>query len=362
MTELITLGQQERLREVAAQHGLLRLGLVSLRDPRLQASRERLDEFVDAGLAGEMTFLERTKELRQWPEHLLNGARSALVGIVPYDAPPGAVARYAQCLDYHTLVHRRVERVARALKDLHPSAQTLVCVDTKPVPERSLAALAGIGFLGKNGCLIAPSLGSFVLIGSLLTDLDFERDATSAAPSLRDAVPLADACGSCTACLDACPTQAFDAPGRLDPRRCIAYLTIERQSPMPRDLAAQVGVRIAGCDVCQDVCPYNKSVHRHQEPARSARLPLLPDARRAPELRDLLSIGANQHRQLVKDSALDRIPRRRMRRNAAIALYHRRDQLSDEDRAALTQSLRDEDAELAYWAARALGLAPPDAT
>jgi epoxyqueuosine reductase len=253
MTDALTPALLAELATFAESVGLLRLGAVDLRHPGFTAAGAALDRFLDAGKAGEMEFLARTRAVRKDPAQMLPGARCLLVAAVPYTGESGPVARYARTRDYHTVVHQRLIAVERRLHALLPGVQTLICVDTKPVLERSAAALAGLGFLGKHGCLIVPGLGSYVLLGEILCTAELT------APAKPIAGAPWDACGSCTRCLDACPTAAFDGPGELDPRRCISYLTIEHRGPIADELAARMGERVAGCDVCQEVCPYNAS-------------------------------------------------------------------------------------------------------
>jgi epoxyqueuosine reductase len=296
--------------------GLLRLAAVDLDHPGFAPARAALDRFLDAGKAGDMDFLARTREVRKDPARMLPGARTLLVAAVPYTGEPGPVARYARTRDYHTVVHQRLIAVERRLHALLPGARTLICVDTKPVLERSAATLAGLGFLGKHGCLIVPGLGSYVLLGALLCTAAWTGPAT--APT---GAPW-DACGGCTRCLDACPTRAFDGPGDLDPRRCISYLTIEHRGEIPGELADRMGERIAGCDVCQEVCPYNASG------ARDRRVPpaawIEPAPRAHPDVTAMAAIGPSQYRAYVRHMALRRIPRLHMRRSALLALGNRR--------------------------------------
>ncbi|MCA9687515.1 MAG: DUF1730 domain-containing protein, partial [Myxococcales bacterium] len=202
--------------------GLLRLGAVALDHPGLIPARAALADYLERGCEGEMDFMRRSAEVRMDPAQMLPGARSALVALVPYGGEAGPIARYAQWADYHTQLHRRLQGLAERLAARKPGIASLICVDTKPVLERSLATLAGLGFIGKSGCLIAPGLGSYVLLAVLLTTARWVG-ADRAAPALTQEPPAApwDACGQCRLCLDACPTDAFETPGRLDPRRCI---------------------------------------------------------------------------------------------------------------------------------------------
>ena len=415
MTPTLTEAVVELLRSQSAELGFARLGVARLDDPRLERSRVALAEYDREGRAGEMTFMTKTMALRRQPELLLPGARTAIVGLVPHDGEPGPVARYAQFFDYHTDVHRRLLDVAALLSRYVPGVETLVCVDTKPVPERALAVVAGLGFIGKNGCLIAPGLGSQLVIGVLLTTAALEDPGASVAAERGDvstreltlpgllarradgdedapteASPPWEACGRCRACLDACPTQAFVSPGVLDPRRCVSYLTIEHRSEVPHALLAGIGERVAGCDACQEVCPYNRgSALRlpvllpmpirdgvlvsedalaasddvgtgrpgHLAPAPRARelAKLRPhdDGRAIPSLAELVTIRNRRYKAFVKHSPVDRIPRRTMQRNALIALGNRIGPLVPEEARALAWHLLRDDEELRRLAARA---------
>lgn len=338
----------------AEQVGLLRLGVVRLDHPDLARASAALAAYLEAGKQGEMAFMATTADMRMDPRTLLEGGRAALVALVPYAGASGPVARYAQWADYHTEVHRRLERLRERLERRRPGVRSRICVDTKPLLERSIATLAGLGFLGKHGCLIAPGLGSYVLIGALIVT------ARWIGPD--QVAPAGDpwaACGSCTRCLDHCPTQAFEAPGRLDPRRCIAYLTIEHRGPIAESLAEQVGERIAGCDVCQEVCPYNMSEARATRVPAHAWLPAPPGHARVPDPVRLAIVGNNQHRQFVKQTPLDRIPRRSLRRNALLALGNRIAPLGEDERAAIVACVGDPDPQIdatARWAARRRGI------
>lgn len=340
----------ERLAARADEAGLLRLGAVRLDHPGFEPAFAALDRFLEQGWEGEMAFLRRTADVRKDPSSMLAGAQTVLVAAVPYRGEVGSgVARYARSVDYHTVMHGRLESVVVALHELLPDAKALVCVDTKPLLERTAAALAGLGFVGKHGCVIVPGLGSFVLLGAILTDATWNgEDAVS---ELRKA--RWDACGACRRCLDACPTQAFDAPGVLDPRRCISYLTIEHRGPIADELADRMGGWVAGCDVCQEVCPYNASS------SREARVPdgaWLPDVRGGPRSADptaLAQLGSSRHRAFVRDTALRRIPRRSLRRNALIALGNRQGPLTEAEETALVRAEADSDPQIQAAAARA---------
>lgn len=335
MTEsVLTASILESLRATAEGLGLLRLGAVALDDPGFAPAFAAYERFLAAGKAGSMAYLERTRDVRLDPAQMLAGARTALVACAPYDGEPGPVARYAQGRDYHTIIHQRLLSLGTSLKVALPTAEALVFVDTKPILERAAATLAGLGFLGKHGCLIVPGLGSYVLLGGLLTTA---RLSTPAPPRLAGAAPW-DACGECRRCLDACPTAAFDGPGDLDPRRCIAYLTIEERAPIPEGLAAKIGERIAGCDVCQEVCPYNAGGSRRARAPAAAWIEARPGGPPKIDLLRLADLGSSQHRALGRGSALRRIPRRQLRRNALIAVGNREGPASAEEAAVILRA------------------------
>jgi epoxyqueuosine reductase len=347
----------EELTQVAEAEGLLRLAVVRLDHPGFERAARQLDRHLDEGRHGEMQFMQRSRAARKDPSQMLPGARTLLVALAPYDGEPGPVARYAQHADYHTVLHRRLDAVMTRLRERLPQAEAIACVDTRPVMERAAAVLAGQGFLGKNGCLIAPGLGSYVLLASILCTARWSGpDAVTDGDRV-----LWDACGSCRACLDACPTQAFIAPGELDPRRCISYLTIEHRGPVPEELADRMGERIAGCDVCQEVCPYNAGmarleVRRARAPAAAWIGPVDPASSGPPvvDLVALANIRSGRYRAFIRDTALRRIPRRSLRRNALLALSNRPGPLGPEERQAVEQAQTDEDPQVRSAALRVL--------
>jgi len=337
-----------RLADVAERSGLMRLAAVRLDHPGFAPARAALDAFLAAGKAGDMDFLPRTADVRKDPAQMLPGARTLLVAAVPYAGEPGPIARYARTRDYHTIVHQRLVAVEDALQRELPGVRTLICVDTKPVLERAAAMLAGLGFLGKHGCLIVPGLGSYLLLGELLCTATWPEDQDIPTPP---GAPW-DACGACTRCLDACPTAAFDAPGALDPRRCLSYLTIEHRGHVPEDLSERLGERIAGCDVCQEVCPYNAGASRASRIPAAAWLP--PNPRPAPDVTRMAALGGAQYRAFVRHTALRRIPHRLMRRNALLALGNRSGPATPDERHALAAGLLEPDPRVhqaAQWSA-----------
>src|SRR5882672_2684816 len=222
----------------------------------------------------------------------------------------GRVAQYAWSADYHHVLGRRLERLAAAVREIVPGATTRCYVDAGPVPERELAQRAGLGWIGKNMMLIDPDRGSFTFIGVVLTDAELAAD-----------LPFeADRCGTCRACLDACPTSAFVAPGVLDARRCISYLTIEHTAEFSDAEQQLVGEWLFGCDVCQDVCPWNVKFAR---PTRDVELGVRPEITE-PDLTALLDGSADAFQRGFGDTPFERPGVAGMRRNATAVLANRR--------------------------------------
>jgi epoxyqueuosine reductase len=281
---------------------------------------EFLREWLARGYAGEMAWLGRRAEERIDPRRVLDGARSAIALALVYDRPEGGVgqagagslrvARYAGGADYHDVLLDRVRALEAGLPALAGRAvRSRGYVDTGPVLERALAARAGLGWIGKNTCLIHPRLGSHVFLAVVLTDLELEPGA-----------PEPDHCGTCRACLDACPTQAFPEPHVLDAARCISYTTIELRGPIPEPLRAAHGSWGFGCDVCQDVCPWNTRERRRVPPdAAGLRALLAPHPEwRAPSLAWVLALTEPAWREAVRGTALTRARWRGLLRNALV--------------------------------------------
>ena len=287
--------------EFARAHGFAAAGVLAASRP---LSFDRFRDWLEAGLHGEMTYLERDAAARMRFDAILPFTRSVLaVALAVPSGGKGNVARYARGEDYHRVVRRHLKAVVEDLRPLAPRGSHFrVCVDTAPLLEREIAARAGLGFLGKNGLLIVPGLGSHVVLGEVLTDV-------ALAPTASPADPGADRCGTCTACLDACPTSAFLAPRVLDARKCISYLTIEKRTPFTAAEEATLGGRLFGCDDCQDVCPFNE--------ARTPQ-PLAPAASLDPE--EILALDAAAFRERFFGSAIWRATHEGLARNAAAAL------------------------------------------
>jgi epoxyqueuosine reductase len=346
------------LARVAADAGLLRLGIVRLDHAGFAASRDALDRYLADGREGEMEFVRRSADVRKDPSLMLEGARSMLVAIVPYRSEPtndgATIARYARASDYHTVVHERLEVLEAALAKLVPEARVLICVDTKPVFERAAAALAGLGFIGKHGCVIVPGLGSWFVLGAMLTTAQWRGpDAIG-----EDEAPLAStrwqACGSCTRCLDACPTDAFIGPGELDPRRCISYLTIEHRGAIDEPLATEIGARMFGCDVCQEVCPYNAAPDREARIPDAAWLPAPKGPFRSTDPWKLVDIGSATYRAWAKHTPVRRVPRRSMRRNALLVLGNETSALTSDERDRVAALAGDPEPQIAAASRRLL--------
>jgi epoxyqueuosine reductase len=306
----------ERLKEIALALGFDRAGIARLGPTRDSAF---FRTWIERGYHGEMGWLARRVEERVDPRGLFAGACSALVVGLVYDregaaprAPADArVARYAGGVDYHDVLLERLRAVGTALEALvQAPVRWRAWVDTGPVLERVLAAEAGLGWIGRNTCLIDPELGSFLFLGALATDLALDADAR---------VP--DHCGSCRACLDACPTGAFPEPYVLDATRCLSYTTIELRSEIPAPLRAPQGEWVFGCDVCQDVCPWNTRSRRVIPPDRAGlRAALAPrEEWRRPTLAWLLSLDEDAWRGATRRTALRRTKYRGLLRNAIVA-------------------------------------------
>lgn len=279
-----------------------------------------LREWLDAGMAGTMTYLHRQAKKRLEPQRILPGARSAIVLTRNYfmpDPPPtpsvGRVAKYARGRDYHEALGEPLAALAVYVESLADGdAVTRTYVDAGPVPERELAQRAGLGWIGKNTMLIHPRAGSFFFIACVLTDVELATDAPFEA----------DRCGTCRRCIDACPTDAFPAERVLDSRRCISYLTIEHRGEVDAELTGLMGDWVFGCDVCQDVCPWNQ---KFATPAADDVLGL--DAGLAfLALGRVESMSAAQFDRELGWTPLERSGLRGMRRNVRVVLANRADE------------------------------------
>jgi len=283
------------------------------------AGAGRLEEWLARGYAGQMHYLSERREAYGHPRHVLEGARSILMLAMPYrtkepapaSAGQGRVARYAWgSSDYHDLIRDSLHKLCDDLRELAPGAATRGVVDTAPLLEREFAQLAGLGWVGKNTLLLNREAGSYFFLAALLTDVVLEYDGPHAA----------DHCGSCTACLDACPTAAFPQPYVLDASRCISYLTIELRDQMPAELRHGVGDWLFGCDVCQEVCPWNRFAPLSREAGFEPLESMNPVA-----LAELFGLNDEEFRRRFRRTPLWRPHRRGLLRNAAIVLGNQRD-------------------------------------
>jgi epoxyqueuosine reductase len=309
------------IRERARALGFERVGVASAEV--LEPEFARYEAFVDSGKHGEMAYLANARQARRRldTDEILEGAQSIVCVAESYaggDPPPDPgnpdggvtrlVARYARGGDYHNHLRRRVRRLAAFIRTLADGVRARPLCDDAPVLERAWASRAGLGFIGKNGLVIAPGVGSFLLLGEVVTTLRLTPDT-----------PIGERCGSCSLCLDACPTDAFDGPFVLDPRRCVSYLTIELRGPMPVELREGVGEHLFGCDVCQEVCPYNK---KKGEPPKPRYLPLARWDETS--LEALVSLDEAAWKSLAEGSAVKRAMREGLSRNAVTVLANRR--------------------------------------
>lgn len=274
---------------------------------------QRLREWLDRGYAGEMAYMQRHAQARRHPASILPEVRSiVMVGMShsPNESQStlGKIARYAVGEDYHHVVRHRLSALLDWVQGEVGGCQGRGVVDTAPLLERDFARRAGLGWFGKNTMLLNKRLGSYFFLGALLLDLELEPDAPHETRH----------CGTCTACLDACPTQAFPEPGMLDARRCISYLTIELRGPIEDELKPRVGDWVFGCDVCQEVCPWNRKVPTTTEPAFVPRLEI-----DALDPIEMLGISEDEFRRRFRGTALLRSKRNGLRRNAATVLGNR---------------------------------------
>ena len=310
---------------------------------------KQLQYFVEKGHHGEMEWMAERMHWRGDPAELWPEARSVIMLAEPYTpehdpmdviSKPncGAISVYAQNRDYHDIVKKRLKKVGRWLLTKMPEDQIKVFVDTAPVMEKPLGQAAGLGWQGKHTNLLGRDLGNWFFLGSIFTTIELPVDQ-----------PEQSHCGSCTACLTACPTNAFPSPYQLDARRCISYLTIEHSGPIPVELRRQLGNRIYGCDDCLAACPWNKFAAESQELKYAARIELI-----APELKDLVVLDDAGFRVLFSGSPIKRIGRNRFVRNVLYAIGNS----EDSSLSLYAQNLVDDPdpvvAEAAQWAVEQL--------
>jgi epoxyqueuosine reductase len=304
----------ESVKDIALECGFELAGIASALP---SADHTRYQEWVGAGRAGEMAYLaDHRGAIRADPRQLLPTASSILCVGKLYNAPfphtlsdpeRGWISRYAWGEDYHNLLRDGLERVTARLKLMHPEPfESRICVDTTPILERSYARLAGLGWIGRNTCLINQERGSWFFLGELLLSLDLASDA-----------PPADRCGTCRRCIDACPTQAIisreDGSATLESRLCISYFTIEKRGILAASERQGIGHHVFGCDICQEVCPWNRRAPFTSEPA-------FQPQEFAPPLDKLAGLSAEEFRSLFRRSPVWRTKYRGFLRNVAIAM------------------------------------------
>ncbi|MGH9513720.1 MAG: tRNA epoxyqueuosine(34) reductase QueG [Terriglobales bacterium] len=342
----------EFIKSAAHEAGFELSGIAQLRD---HSELAHLPEWIEAGRAGEMKYMEARDDSgrlkRASPSASFPWARSVIVCAINYNTSQprstdehhtreGWISRYAWGReDYHDAVMRRLRIVEDSLRAAAGSEVRTRCyVDTGPIVERIYAKYAGIGWIGKNTCILSQQLGSWLFLGVILTSLDLQPD-----------LPAADRCGTCTRCVDACPTQAFVGPYQLDATRCISYLTIEKRGSIREDLRAGMGRHVFGCDICQDVCPWNRKAPITNAPEFQPREGLVN-----PALEWLANISQEEFREKFRGSVIKRAKRSGLRRNAVIAMGNS----GDPEFLPTLENLKiDEDAvvtESAEWAVRKL--------
>lgn len=342
----------EKLKQKAHELGFQLTGVALAAQP---ARLQKLHEWLDAGMAANMLYIDQRRAAYQHPTHVLDGCKSLLMLGLPYltspaQKPPlvaekpgqGLIARYAQGdVDYHDVIHGKLKELKAWLQAAEPEAVIRGVVDTAPLLEREFAELAGLGWVGKNTLLLNPRWGSYFFLAALLTDLELTPDASFDNGH----------CGTCTACLTHCPTNAFPAPYVLDANRCLSYLTIEHREPLADDLAEQLGDWVFGCDICQEVCPWNRKAHHSEEPT------FAPEAELAElDLLQLLAMDEQAFREHFRQTPLWRTRRRGLLRNAILVAGNQR--LVDAQ-TALLKLLQDEEPLLRGAAAWSLARIAP---
>jgi epoxyqueuosine reductase len=322
MTATTIASLEVRVKQRAGEMGFDPVGIAHL---GAVESYEAFARWLERGYAGEMSYLPRGAEKRRDTRHPVPGARSAVVVALDYGGkqPSGPIARYARGDDYHDVMLERLRELHAWLeRECGHSIAGKAYVDTGPILERDLARRAGLGWIGKNTMLISPKHGSFFFIGALLLDIELQPDA-----------PFdSDRCGSCTRCLDACPTRAFVEPRVMDARRCISYLTIEHRSAIDPALQPLMGELLYGCDICQDVCPWN---HKFATQLGDAALAPRPQ-NVSPDPHELGALTDDEFRVRFAGSPIKRAKRAGLARNAAIAVANEQARTARESPSSVT--------------------------
>jgi epoxyqueuosine reductase len=308
-----------RIKEQAREVGFHKVGIV--RAEALDAERERLHEWLARGYQGQMAWMARDPEQRTDPREVFPAARSVIVVALNYYTPEqhanssetGKVSRYAWGDDYHEVVSEKLRSLLGWIQQQVPNAVGKMCVDIQPLMDKAWAVRAGLGWLGKHTNVITQEFGSWVFIGELLLNLDLAYDRE----------PVEDHCGTCTLCIDACPTQAITEPYLLDANKCISYATIELRTPeLPEDVAANLDGWLYGCDICQDVCPWNRFEAGTSERGFEPR----PGNINA-NLQEVLQLDPQQYAERFRHSAMKRAKLAGLQRNARTLLEQRSKQV-----------------------------------
>ena len=311
-----TIQEAEEIKSLAKANGFVLAGIA----PAVNGINQiGLSRWLAAGRHGDMQYLAKNQSARDNPEKVLAGVRSVIMLALNYPgdgirekepaADVGRVAKYARGRDYHDIIRQKLQAITTQLESWWPSEKFRGVVDSAPVMERDFARLAGLGWFGKNTLLIHPQLGSYFFLGGLLTTKVLPYDQPFEA----------DHCGSCQRCLEACPTAALDAPGQMDANKCISYLTIEHRGQIAPALASKMGDHIFGCDICQDVCPWN-------EHAKKSNRSIVDEFADLPhvslDLAMILQMDERAFRERFRGTPFFRAKRSRLLRNTIIAVYN----------------------------------------
>jgi len=334
----------DRVKQLSLESGFELVGISPATPPDHLAFYHH---WLGKGYAGEMGYLSRNISGRSDPTTIVPGAKVLLcVGMIyepkpqgsaERNRPVGRISKYARGDDYHDIMKEKLLSLLKKIQEFEPETTGRVYVDTGPVLERDIAARAGLGWFGKHTNLIHKRKGSWFFLGEIILNLDLDPDS-----------PEPDHCGSCNLCIDACPTDAIQEPYVLDSRRCISYLTIEMKSEIPRDLRTQIGDWVYGCDVCQEVCPWNK---KQAKPTTEIAFQSRPGLT-FPDLGELLGLSQEEFSRKFRKSPIKRAKRRGLLRNAAVALGNTG---SVEDVPVLNRALKDHEPLVRSHAAWALG-------
>ena len=300
------MGLKQFIREKAREHGFLAAGFARAG----RVPEEPLKRWIRNGFHGEMSYMERSLDRRLDPGLVLSGARTVVSLLYPYphsaaaaaeNRKMGVVARYALGKDYHLVLEKKLRKLLAGIREEYPEVQGRCYVDSGPVAETYWAWKAGLGWIGRHSLLISREFGSWFFLSDILIDAETEPDSEGR-----------DFCGTCTACIEACPTGAIVEPGTVDARKCISYLTIEHRSEIPPGLGKKMGNRIFGCDICQEVCPWNRDVPEIEDP-------LLEPVARDYSLDALSRLTEPEFREVFKQSPVKRTGLEGLKRNISAA-------------------------------------------